>query len=82
MSEIFTLENENFQLYVKCCAALSLNTLLKVHFQKIKKKRSFEINVQAPLTGIVRKATGAVENMEDAIAFAKGDTEKAKKMMM
>ena len=34
MSEIFTLENENFQLYVKCCAALSLNTLLKVRFKE------------------------------------------------
>ena len=30
MSEIFTLENENFQLYMKCCAVLSINTLLKV----------------------------------------------------
>jgi len=65
MSEIFTLDNENFQLYVKCCAALSLNTLLK-----------------APLTGMVRRANGAVENMEDAAMFAKGDTEKAKKMMV
>jgi len=34
------------------------------------------------LTGLVRKSNGAVENMEDAIAFAKGDTEKAKKMMV
>ena len=30
ITEIFTLENENFQLYMKCCAVLSINTLLKV----------------------------------------------------
>ena len=81
MSEIFTLENENFQLYVKCCAVLSLNTLLKVRLRKFF-QASFEKMLQAPLTGLVRKSNGAVENMEDAIAFAKGDTEKAKKMMV
>ena len=80
MSEIFTLDNENFQLYVKCCAALSLNTLLKVRFKQFFGE-SFE-RVQAPLTGMVRRANGAVENMEDAAMFAKGDTEKAKKMLV
>ena len=80
MSEIFTLENENFQLYVKCCAALSLNTLLKVRFKEFFVESLKK--VQAPLTGMVRKANGAVENMEDAISFANGDTEKAKKMMV
>ena len=80
MSEIFTLENENFQLYVKCCAALSLNTLLKVRVEQFSEK--FFKKVQAPLTGMVRRANGAVENMEDAAMFAKGDTEKAKKMLV
>ena len=31
---------------------------------------------------MVRRANGAVENMEDAAMFAKGDTEKAKKMLV
>ena len=42
----------------------------------------FSKSIKAPLTGLVRKKYGAVENMEDATSFAKGDTEKAKKMMV